>query len=159
MNYHLTSFKKWKEDPEKNSELPMLSLFMQLNYGESDLMASFEEMEPIFPNIDGALNEDEIYISPLTRAQKAFDKHQDGKFLNFRQFQAFLKEVDLEEKADYIDNYHYMFYFKRNCCTMCLGKCCGRKLRDIRMKQVANRLKRLVEVENKMFSPMPIDFV
>ena len=42
---------------------------------------------------------------------------------------------------------------------MCLGKCCGRKLRDIRMKQVANRLKRLVEVENKMFSPMPIDFV
>jgi hypothetical protein len=45
--YAKESVKQWKADPTHNYELPMFSLFMQLNDGESDLLASYDEIEPM----------------------------------------------------------------------------------------------------------------
>ena len=44
LNYAKTSFQNWKKDPVENSELALFSLFMQLNDGDSDLMASWDEI-------------------------------------------------------------------------------------------------------------------
>ena len=61
-----------------------------------------------------------------------------------------MKELDLDDKADQIDEKLYRDYYNKNCCTILLGKCCARGFRKVRMKQVANRLKKMVEIENQM---------
>lgn len=55
--YAATSLWQWKEDPKANSELPLFSLFMILNDGETDLMASWEEVEVIINYVEPLRNE------------------------------------------------------------------------------------------------------
>jgi len=47
LNYAKTAFAAWKNDPQENSELAEFSLFMLLNDSDSDLMASWDEIQPI----------------------------------------------------------------------------------------------------------------
>ena len=77
--------------------------------------------------------------------------------MNFRQFQAFLKDIDLDKKAEEIDKYFYRLYFRKNCLLLGFGRCCGVGLRKVRMKQLANRLKKSVEIENKRTPSKPVD--
>jgi len=62
----------------------MMSLFMQLNYGESDLMASFEELDKLFTYIQPSKDQEGNTISPLERAKLAFDQYEEGGFIDFR---------------------------------------------------------------------------
>lgn len=39
----------------------------------------------------------------------------------------------------------------------CLGLCLATKFRKVRMKQIANRLKKMVEIENKRTPVKPVD--
>ena len=47
LNYAKTAFAAWKNDPQENSERAEFSLFMLLNDSDSDLMASWDEIQPI----------------------------------------------------------------------------------------------------------------
>ena len=65
----------------------MFSLFMQLNDGESDLMASFEEVELMMNFIQPLKDEaGNVTLSRENRAKQAFEKYQSSSFLDFRQF-------------------------------------------------------------------------
>lgn len=149
LDYAKTSLKLWRADPSANSELPLLSLFMILNDGESDLMASWEELEVILNYVEPLKNENgEVTVNQHDRAKQAFDKHQTGGFLSFRQFQQFMKDLDLDVRAETIETFLYRYNYRTNCCTLFIGRCCARRFRAVRMKQVANRLKKMVEIEN-----------
>ena len=117
-------------------------------------MANFEELACLLTYIKGS---DEV--GPKERAQQAFDKYQHGQFLNFRQFQQFMKEVEIDEKAEEIDLFLYKQYFKNNCFTNLLGNCCAKKFRNLRMGQMATRLKKMVEAENQIEVPNPVSFM
>lgn len=93
------------------------------------------------------------------RMKAAFDKYQEIQFLTFRQFQKFLKDLELDERADEIDEHFYEEYFKRNCCTSLIGGCCAKSFRRVRMKQVANSLAKQIQVENKKTPERPTDLV
>ena len=56
-----------------------------------------------------------------------------------------------------MDKFLYRSYFTRNSCMRCLGLCLATKFRKIRMKQIANRLKKMVEIENKRTPVKPVD--
>lgn len=51
----------------------------------------------------------------------------------------------------------YRMYFRKNCLLLCFGRCFSNLLRKVRMKQLANRLKKLVEIENKRTPSKPVD--
>jgi len=70
-----------------------------------------------------------------------------------------MKDVGLEEQADEIDKFYYRYYFTRNCCTMILRKCFAKPFRGLRMKQVANRMKKIMELENEMKPTKPVDIL
>lgn len=134
----------------------MFSLFMQLNEGESDLMASFEEIDPIIRYVEPITDQSgKVIQKPEDRARQAFEKYQASNFLSFRQFQNFMQDLDLTKRAEFIDHYMYRYYFRKNCLTLCLGRCFASPCRKVRMGQVANRLKKHVEIENGMTPTKP----
>ena len=98
-------------------------------------------------------------VSQEDRAKQAFDEHQTGSFLSFRQFQHFMEDLELDERADEIEKFMYRFNYRSNCCTLAIGRCCATRFRNTRMKQVANRLKKYVEIENKRTPEKPVDVV
>jgi len=85
MNYAKTALSLWKMDAKVHTELPLLSLFMQVNEGESDLMASWDEIEVLIPFIEPKKDDfNGGLIAPEKRAKNAFENYQEGNFLNFR---------------------------------------------------------------------------
>lgn len=95
-------------------------------------MVSWDELQPLlFAQPDAT---DGSQAVTEARLRTAFEAHESNEFLNFRQFQAFLKDLELDEKAEGIDKFLYNFYFRRNCCLLLFGRCCTRSLRKVRMK-------------------------
>ena len=60
---------------------------MQLNDGDSDLMASWDEVQPLLNFVKEVKDEEgKVVHDKLARMKKAFDDNQALNFLNFRQF-------------------------------------------------------------------------
>ena len=88
LNYAKTAFAAWKNDPQENSELAEFSLFMLLNDSDSDLMASWDEIQPIQTFVQPKMDEEgKVEYDKEVRMKKAFDDNQNSNFLNFREFQ------------------------------------------------------------------------
>lgn len=68
-------------------------------------MASFEEIEVLLPYISVFNQSDgKEIVDAKEIASNAFEKNQKDRFLTFRQFQKFLKDVGLEDKAEGVDS-------------------------------------------------------
>lgn len=122
---------------------------MQLNEGEADCLASKEEADMLLQWVEPKPSEgDEPEISAQDRLNKSFEKNQENQFLNFKQFQGFLQDLQLDEQVEKIDKAFYAHYFRRgNCCKRLLFKCCGRNMRPLRMKQMHKQLKRFEDLD------------
>jgi hypothetical protein len=70
-----------------------------------------------------------------------------------------MKELEIHEQSEQIDHYMYRYNFRGNCLSLCIGRCCAKRFRKVRMAQVANRLKKYVELENDMIPEKPVDFL
>lgn len=157
LQYAKNALNDWKLKPG-TSELAQFSLFILLNDGDSDMMADFDELQKLVRFVQPELNnEGQVVKEPHERIKAAFDKLHKNYFLDFRTFQVFLKEVELEEQVDQIDRILYLTYFKKNPLLLCVGRCCGRTFRKVRMAQTANQLKKMIEIENKRTPTRPLN--
>lgn len=68
-----------------------------------------------------------------------------------------MEELGLAQRSDEIDDKLYRAYFKQYCLTRCLGGCCAKALRKVRMKQASNSLTKLVQIEQKLTPTKPSD--
>lgn len=137
----------------KNVPLEVLqySIFMQLNEGESDLMVNKNELQRFlqFVKVTNPAGDDENQqVDQLDRTalndkraeekiHEAFNKHQKNNFMDFRGFQAFLKDLELDDQdsCNEIDRSLYRKYFRGSWLRffLCCG-CCLRSFRGVRLK-------------------------
>ena len=74
LQYGKTALNEWEEDNE-NSELANFSLFLLLNDGDSDLMANYDELQPLLKYVEPQVNPEGVEIySAKDRMLSAFKK-------------------------------------------------------------------------------------
>lgn len=141
------SFSKLKS-PQDKLEIVQYSIFMQLNEGEADMMVDKDELKGFEQFANPLVDEEGNVLKTVDdRLDEAFQKHQTLNFLKFREFQDFIATMELQDACEEIDKRLYKSYY-RGCSLRCLlCGCCLRACRKVRLKQVANRLKRFKEME------------